>query len=138
MAESPLGERVVALETEMRGHARSDDERYGRIENTTNQILTRIGEIGLKLDAGLTRVHDRVDEEAGKARHNLNNALQIITAEAAKARNADDVLAEKIVETDAKIGDQKVWILTNAVGVLLTALGAAWALLSSGKPVPHQ
>jgi len=56
-----LGVRVAVLEADHKSHARSDDERYDRIEANSSQTMTMITELGRKIDSGFGRAHERID-----------------------------------------------------------------------------
>lgn len=64
-----LDVRVAVLEADSRSHALSDNERYGRIENTLTQIAAMIADIARKLDDGLKRSHDMREADISKIRH---------------------------------------------------------------------
>lgn len=120
-------ERLAVLETAHAAHMKSDDERYNRIDTSLVQIVTQISDIGRKLDASISRAHDRIEEEAGKARHNLNNALQEVQIDGRSVN-------EEIKRIDDKVNDQKVWILTTAISALLAILAAGWQWINSRPP----
>ena len=69
-----IGEVVVRQQT----HEKSDDERYNQIRDNGSLTLKIMTDLSDKLQKGFERVHERVDDEASKARHNLNNVDAMI------------------------------------------------------------
>lgn len=71
-------ERVGVLEAEMRGHFKADEVGFARINADTSEIKLTLREMCTDLKSAVERIHGRIDDEAGKARHNLSNAVQAI------------------------------------------------------------
>ena len=111
-----LDVRVAVLEADHRSHKLSDDERYGRIDTTMTQIMDKLTDIGRKLDAGLTRAHERIDEEAAETRHRVNGAVMAVDA---KLATAD----KRASAADERLSTLQIKCLTAGIGLLVMVVG---------------
>ena len=127
--------RQAVLEAQYNAHVKSDDERYGRIDANMERIATAVASFGDRLEKGFTRVHERIDEEAGKVRNNINNQAQITQAlvekESARALEAEGVLEASVITLERGGNSFIHKALWAALG---TAASSAVYLLVYGPP----
>ena len=120
------GERMSVMETEIKAHFKSDDERYARIDNGLNKIDNTISNF-IKMDQSLQRVYTVMDERTNTLQDDLSNVESIARAEAkasiAFAQDAHDKIAAIDQKQESKISGLKIWILTNAVVASAGILG---------------
>lgn len=125
MTELPEA-RLVRVETKQEAHEKSDDERYGRIDANLEKIALSVQSFGDRLDKGFTRVHERVDEEASKARHSLANEIGkvngAITQAKQEAAAATAELEGDVRELERKGGSYVQQALIFALGIALSSI----------------
>lgn len=131
-----LETKVAVIAADLLSHVKSDDERYNRIDTHMANIARDVALFGDRLEKGFTRVHERIDEEAGKGRHNLANQMQTaygdLREETKRATNAEGELETSVtaLEKDAQNYIQKVmWAALGMAGssiVYLLVYGPPW------------
>lgn len=124
----PESERIGILEAQLHAHFKADELGFERINQDTSEIKDIVRGMASDLKASVERIHSRVDEEAGKARHALANATMSMQGElkavSAEARNGTALAVQAASVASDGIKEAKVWALTGIGGVLLTVV--AW------------
>lgn len=120
-------ERIGVLEAQMAAHFKADEVGFSRINTDTTEIKATLREMSSDLKSAVERIHGRIDDEASKARHALNNVSQATTNDAARiertARAEVKLAMDFAQDAHDKIADQKNWILTGLVALALAIIG---------------
>jgi hypothetical protein len=121
------GNRISVMESEVRAHMKSDDERYSRIDSGINKIELALTTFIDKMDRSIERVHSVIDERVGGLSQDIANVESIARAEAkismALAQDAHDKIAGVKADVDSTGSSLKIWVLGATVAALLSLLG---------------
>lgn len=96
---------AITGDARLDAHEKICTERYQRIAGDTAEIKAAIQALSMDVKSAVQRIHERIDDEARRAREEARNALL-------DAENAHK-----------NIAGLKVWVLSSAATVLLGIIG---------------
>lgn len=115
-------ERLGVLEAQLAAHSKADEIGFSRINTDTAEIKNTLRDMQSDLRDAIERIHGRIDEEAGKARHSVANIAQIARAETKVAMDFSQ-------DAHNRISGFKIWLLGNALGASVAIIGVLIELI---------
>ena len=113
-------ERIGVMEARMNAHFDADELGFARLTGDTTEIKAMITGLARDVKEATQRLHERLDEEASKARHALNNATMAAQIEiksvASEARSNTNLALAAAQKASDDVKENKIWTLSTAVG----------------------